>query len=345
MRPLLLAFLLLFSLVTAATGHSPKQPPFDVWLTGTIGSLPIRLHLVRDGERLRGEYFYETNRPALRTVLSTLSLDGTVDEQGRFTLTESVVDAQGNEKRTGTLTGTLTGRAAAGRAEGTWSKPDGSGKLPLVAETVGDASGAGSVVARRVEPKSARLRGLVDLTVPRLDGGDAKRATRFNTAVDSAAAAILADFEALALEALGDGIERERLALEVRYEVAHLTGSFASVVFRSYVNLGGAYPTTATRAIVVDLGRGETLELRDVVRDTRAIALQAESTRRAATGVPGLGPIELESIASWYVTRHGLVLVVEVAHAAGDVVEIYLPAPSIAPRLTPVGERLLTATP
>lgn len=103
---------------------------------GTIdGRLLVSLELSKMGNDVNGTYCYSD-------VGTMLILTGEADALGAFTLTET--DSEAN--KTGAFTGKLSEGGA--KAEGTWSNPDGSKKLPFALKRValyGDENG--SIVA------------------------------------------------------------------------------------------------------------------------------------------------------------------------------------------------------
>lgn len=124
------------NLPTQATGYAPLLPRqgrcMNNLYAGAIGSnLNIRLFLARQGEELKGFYYYEKNGkydPATNHVTYPhLRLEGKLEGNGQFMLTEG--DAgKADDKRLGHFSGAFD---AQGQAKGTWENPTGEHKLPF----------------------------------------------------------------------------------------------------------------------------------------------------------------------------------------------------------------------
>jgi hypothetical protein len=327
--------------MAALAGQSPER--VDYSLAGTIGALPVRMSLAREGERLSGTYTYETGKPSVRAVTTMLSVEGTIDANGRVELVESIVDASGESKTTGIFKGTLAGAPPRVRLEGTWTKPGGGRALPISLSEVATTPGGLRVAVATMRPKDASLAEQVSIRYPRLEG-DPARAARFNDAVEPVVAAILHDFEELAGEIRREGRADADFALDVTYEMARLDDAVASVSLSWYTNAGGAHPSTSAAGVTVDLNRGR-VGLDDLFADRasfrKALAARAERAARGAGEIGGLIDATPEAIEEWYLTPRGLVLVLPVPHVAGDTAEVFLPTAEVDAMLSARGRALL----
>jgi hypothetical protein len=329
-------------LMAALAGQGPER--VDYSLAGTIGTLPVRITLAREGDRLSGTYTYETGKASVRAVTTMLSLEGTIDGRGRVELVETVNDASGETKTTGRFTGTLTGAPPRARFEGTWTKPGGGRPLAVSLSEVATTPGGLRVVVATMRPKDPSLAEQVSIRYPRLEG-DAPRAARFNEAVEPVVAAILRDFEELAGEIRREGRADAGYALDLTYEMARLDDSVASVALSWYTNAGGAHPSTSAAGVTVDLGSGRVV-LDEIFADRAsfrmALAIRAERAALGAGEIGGLIDTAPEAIEEWYLTPRGLVLILPVPHVAGDTAEVFLPTAEIEPLLSARGKAWLT---
>lgn len=117
----------------AAEEPAPRLPAEAVCLgnlyAGTFDNhLAIRLSLVRQGEQLDGAIYYEKDEQydAAANRYKSLRLEGKVDNNGRFILTESDPGKEAEARVTGRFAGAFD---AQGQAKGTWENPTGERKL------------------------------------------------------------------------------------------------------------------------------------------------------------------------------------------------------------------------
>ncbi len=117
----------------AAEEPAPRLPAEAVCLgdlyAGTLDNhLAIRLSLVRQGEQLDGTIYYEKDEQydAGANRYQSLRLEGKVDKDGRFVLTESDPGKEAESRVTGRFTGAFD---TGGKASGTWETPAGDQKL------------------------------------------------------------------------------------------------------------------------------------------------------------------------------------------------------------------------
>lgn len=127
------------------------QMPTPGEYAGTIkGTLPIRMSLKVEGQRITGSYYYEKYKKPIQ-------LAGAVGPEGSVLLIES--DGKGAE--TGRFEGRFTD---SGAFEGTWSNPGGSKVLPFSVRPAGGPPPS-------LDPTGAYSRGDGSLDVRSLAGG------------------------------------------------------------------------------------------------------------------------------------------------------------------------------
>lgn len=131
-----LALLVLLGLAAA-----PAAAAEMLYLLGKIGEHKVAASLERQGEHLSGWYFYASQAREIR-------LEGTLDDQGVFSLEES---------SDGKVTGLLAGQARQGRWSGTWRRTAQAAPLTLNLEEnrqqLARLSGDFSCQARRREAR------------------------------------------------------------------------------------------------------------------------------------------------------------------------------------------------
>ena len=135
--------ILLMSLGLTACSKPPIEQPvtssksletqFDKVLEGSIDNrLRIQMRLRRDGEDLKGRYFYEKTREKSGLLVPIL-LQGKIASDGTFKLDEF----DGDGKQTGAFQGKISykpgGSEPALQMSGTWTKPDGKKQLAFSA--------------------------------------------------------------------------------------------------------------------------------------------------------------------------------------------------------------------
>jgi hypothetical protein len=216
------------------------------------------------------------------------------------------------------------------RLTGTWTKPDGSGGLPIAAGEVRSTPGGLRIVDRRVEERAPRFAKIVEARYPRFDGSSDPNVAKLNGLLEQKVARIVKDFESSVGELVQPGGEaEEQLALDVGYEVTLATDALVSVRFEVYNDFGGAHPSSFVEAVTYDLRAGRTLAIDDLFRKgSKPLAVLAAKARPLFRGdFEGAADTtpKPENYSIWYLTAHGLTVVVEVPHVMGDTAEVAFP--------------------
>ena len=323
----------------ATTIEIPER--FTRTLDGTINALPVRVRLSKEKNRLQGEYVYETERAAMRTVIEMLSIEGVIDPDGSVHLVELASNADGKDTKTGAFEGSLSNTTLGVRFVGTWTKPDGSSRMPVVLNELTSTPSGIKFVSSTMASADRRLADAVKVTYPKAEGGDAARAGAFTSAIEGFVRERVREFTEVAVDNLGDVVTIDMLALEIDYEIAVATDEIVSVVFTEYSNFGGAHPSSSVTARTFDFAKSRFITLTDLTGDTRALLALVSQKCRAILPKDEAFQTDLEPTAAnfseWYVTRRGLTFVFPIAHVVGDTMQAYLPFGEIKSALNPDG--------
>lgn len=281
---------------------------------GSIGDKKIDMTLRRDGDQLSGTYLY-------RRIGSDITLKGSVDKQGNFTLQES--DNSG--KQTGEFKGKWDEPAnqPAAVLEGTWSRPGSSATLSFYAteQTVEFNSGL-RVIARELKEENKAKKYYYFAEYPELTGASSTQADKFNAEAKRLVTKEIEDFKQgegeLAGEDLPAGSDSNSF-LEISYDVIYAKDDLISVAFGiSTYSRGAAHPNHYTRVINYDLKSGSPLKLADLFQSgsdylekISAYATDDLKRQAAALDAPpdmideGAGP-NSDNYQNWNITKKGI---------------------------------------
>ena len=243
-------------------GQAPAGEKF--FFRGTIsGNLRIEMTLVRDGDRLNGNYFYPR-------VGKNINLNGTIDKSGKVELKES--DESG--KDTGIFKGmwkpaTDSPDPNLNEIEGKWSKPDGSKETPFLVYQ----QPIEFTLPVRVNPKVIRetnkeLRYTVEAEYPQIEG-DA-RFDKFNREARGMITKDVAAFKAAESGQEDDpGMELSdeagQSSQNIGYDIRYATDALISVEFlEDAYSRGAAHGNQITSVINYDIKNDKKLALADL---------------------------------------------------------------------------------
>lgn len=235
------------------------------YFRGTIaGNLKIEMALMRDGERVTGNYFYPR-------VGKNIALSGTIDKDGNVTISET--DDSG--KQTGVFKGkwkpaTDSPDPSLNEIEGKWSRPDGSKETEFL---VSQQPIEFRVAAVRVNPKVIKEKNkekfyAVDAEYPQIDGD-----ARFDKFNKEARGLIMKDVAAFKSSetsepSTGDNVladEARESSLDIGYQFRFATDDLISVEFtESTYEAGAAHPNSSTTVLNYDVKGGKKLSLGDL---------------------------------------------------------------------------------
>src|SRR5258707_2747610 len=246
-------------------GTAPAGEKF--FFRGTIADkLRIEVALVREAERLNGNYFYPK-------VGKNINLNGTIDKSGNVELKET----DENRKDTGVFKGkwkpaTNSPDPNLNEIEGKWSKPDGSKETPfLVVQQPIEFTGPVRVNPKVIREANKEKHYTVEAEYPQIEGD-----ARFNKFNSEARAMITKNVAAFRAGQAPDtnqpsetgnvlSDEARESTLDIGYEIRFATDDLISVEFSegSY-EAGAAHPNSTTTGLNYDVKNGKRLTLADL---------------------------------------------------------------------------------
>ena len=288
------------------------------YFKGSIGtSLDLQMKLVRTGDQLSGNYFYEK-------IGTRIDVRGNVDKDGNLTLEE--FDPSG--KQTGVFKGIWQVDAADGLVTlaGNWSKPPsekGSDKKTAfsIHEEPIAFTGDVELISKQIKERSKELNLEIAANYPQLTGGNNQNFEKFNQAARALVSKKVAGFKKdlqndEGLEPLPDSMGSD---LSVDYTVVLAQDDLISIKFEvsSYYQ-GAAHPNSYSDVLNYDLKNGKQLKLADLFKpDTKflpVIATYSIGDLKKQAKDKGLLDDQIESGAapaaknylSWNITKKGL---------------------------------------
>ena len=332
---------------TPTTATAPEQyhhpeggsvPAAEVkYFKGSIGSsLGLQMKLVRNGDQLSGNYFYQK-------VGTKIDLRGSVDKEGNLLLDE--FDAGG--KPTGSFKGIWRSDPEDGliTIAGNWSKPSsdkGSDKKTAfsVHEEPIAFGGGVELVAKQIKENNKKLNYEVAVEYPQLTGSTNPNAEKFNQAARSSVTKKIGVFKTEMAAPETEELPGESMGsdISIGYTVALAQDDLVSIRFEvgSYYR-GAAHPNSYSEVFNFDLKNGKPLKLGDLFKPgakyLQAISsycisdLKKQSKAKAADGLldnsgveSGAGP-SAKNYQSWTITKRGLGITFDAyqvgAYAAG----------------------------
>lgn len=248
----------------APVGGGAAQTGQKFFFRGTINNtLSIEMVLVRDGDRLTGNYFYPK-------VGQDIALAGTVDGGGNVQLTES--DETG--KQTGLFKGKWQGAkdspdSSLIEIEGKWSKPDGSKSTDFdVLQQPLEFSAPVRVVPKVVKENNKNKSYTVEAEFPQIEGD-----SRFDGFNREARAIVMKDVAAFKTSETSDEgndaaetpAESTTSTLDVGYEFRYATDDLISLEYgEGSYSRGAAHGNSLTTVLNYDVKNGKKLALADL---------------------------------------------------------------------------------
>ena len=233
---------------------------------GSIGNaLDLQMKLVREGEQLTGNYFYQK-------VGTKIDLRGSIDKDGNVTLEEFASAG----KQTGVFKGVWK-QAGDGAVEikGDWTKPNSEKKtaFSLLQEPIEFSNGA-EIVAKQIREKNKKLKYEVSAAYPQLIGETDPNYDRFNQTVRSLISRKVSDFKKEMTPSAEDELAPDENPviddslgsdITVNYELALAKDDLIAIQFTvSSYSAGAAHPNSYTEVVNFDLKNGKLLKLADL---------------------------------------------------------------------------------
>ena len=233
---------------------------------GSIGNaLDLQMKLVRAGEQLSGNYFYQK-------VGTRIDLHGSVDKDGNVTLEE--FDPAG--KQTGVFKGVWK-QDGDGTVEikGDWTKPNNEKKtaFSLLQEPVEFSSGA-EIVSKQIRENNKKLKYEVSAAYPQLTGVTDPNYDKFNQIARNLINRKVSDFRKEMTPSADDELAPDENPvideslgsdININYDVALAKDDLISIQFTvSSYSAGAAHPNSYTEVVNFDLKNGKQLKLADL---------------------------------------------------------------------------------
>ncbi len=292
---------------------------------GSIGTqLGLQMKLIRDGEQLSGNYFYQK-------VGTKIDLKGTIDKDNNVTLEE--FDAGG--KQTGLFKGTWLTDNDSGLANvaGNWSSPNSEKKTAFsLHEEPIEFTGSVELAAKQIKETNKKLNYKLEAEYPQAAGAADNRFEKFNQEAKNLVVRRITEFKkqtaevskdeatAGASEPTPDTSAVPGNTLDISYDVALAKDDLISIHFNlgSYSS-GAAHPNSYSEVLNYDVKAGKVLKLADLfnpgAKYLQAISAycikdlkkQSKSKGSILEGPfdSGAGP-EAKNYQSWNITRKGL---------------------------------------
>ncbi|MCP9494308.1 MAG: hypothetical protein MSG64_07620 [Pyrinomonadaceae bacterium MAG19_C2-C3] len=353
--------------IHAMSLHTMSATPIDTGdayvkhLRGNIGTkLGVQMQLVMSAGKLRGTYFYERFAPFYVGAVNDrrLNLEGTIDRDGRFILTEAL-----NGKVTGIFRGRSEGIAADGapvdvqavRLTGAWSRSNGTNSMPFTLTEIGfELKDAARFVAqRRVE--NDVLEGVayhLSIARPLLkNDAQAARANAFNRAITKLIGEMSDEFRNEVKEYVSDetrkNIAKNKLppkSLDIDYQILFTDANFVSLRFTKDAFFG-AYPYTTFVSLNYDLRTQRAVAFKALFKSEadyiteldRICAELFKHTPYAEFPAEARLSVTNTSFTGWNATPDYLVLNFSVPHVLGDTVEVFVPYDELKGIINPTG--------
>jgi hypothetical protein len=232
-------------------------------ITTSANKLRIEMALVREGERLNGNYFYPK-------VGKNINLNGAIDKNGNVELKET----DENGKDTGVFKGkwkpaTDSPDPNLNEIDGKWSKPDGSKETPfLVVQQPIEFTGPVRVNPKVIREANKEKHYTVAAEYPQIEGD--LRFDKFNKESRAMVAKDVAAFKSAETAAEPDATsdmpaETGDSTQDIGYDIRYATDDLISVEFgESAYSRGAAHPNQLTSVLNYDVKNGKKLALADL---------------------------------------------------------------------------------
>ncbi|HXM34168.1 MAG TPA: RsiV family protein [Pyrinomonadaceae bacterium] len=300
---------------TAVTGQTK-------FFKGSIGSsLGLQMKLVRDGEQVTGNYFYQK-------VGTRIALKGTVDRTGNVTLDE--YDSGG--KQTGSFKGLWRTDNEDGLESiaGNWSKAGGEKKTAFsLHEEPIELGGGAEIVAKSIKENNKKLNYKIEVGYPEVTTPLANRFNKFNQEAKGLVTRRIAEFKkerADAATAEAQTAEPSTLSemtseLSGDYTIALANDSLISMKYDiGGYSAGAAHGNSSSYVLNYDVKAGKVLKFADLFKpgakyvqtiSSYCIKDLKKQSKSNENGLPddmiqsGAGP-EARNFGSWTISRKGL---------------------------------------
>jgi hypothetical protein len=298
---------------------------------GAVGDYNARMRLRRaPGGKLTGSYSYEGRG-------GSLTLKGSVDEKGNFTL-----DEYDGANKTGRFKGRWDEKDYEPEASlsGDWTKPGGGGEQWFYFTEQPVPSGGPAVTLKQIKEENKKRGYKINAEYPQIEGTE-----KFNRLAETFATKEVADFKKDAGRRPGEEDltpDAAEDSLDIRYAMRLLTAEMVSVEFRmDYYEHGAAHGSHAFHVVNYDAKAGRELRLADLFRPgsnylakvseaaVRQVRRWNKDSAEYGSGEPYLSEVgitegaapDAKNYQNWTLTPRGLVVTFDYyqlgAYAAG----------------------------
>jgi hypothetical protein len=227
---------------------------------GNIAQSRFEMTLRRDGNELKGSYFYAKSGSA-----NALSLRGKIDANGNFTMQE--FDSSG--KQTGEFKGTWKDdpNQSGASLEGEWRKPNATeGQWFSASEQMVSFTNGTQITDRRINESIKAKRLDVTAEYPELTGG--ANISGFNQIVKTRVTKEIADFKKQMQAVTAEELKMQPAGnyIDISYNIDYADNDLISASFLESTFTGGAHPNYGYFTMTYDLKSGKELKLSELFK-------------------------------------------------------------------------------
>ncbi len=339
--------------VKKETAPQVNEDVYTKTVRGAIGDkFDVSMTLQMGAGKLRGIYFYEVTDAFYIGAVDDrrIDLEGTIDDAGRFRLTERT-----NGKVTGNFRGRCEGTNADGtpvdeqalRLVGTWSQADNSNQMQFRLTEAGfDFRDGGRIVAQRRIEHDAAYR--LSVARPLLkSSSQTARMDAFNRFVLRNLTSEITEFEDAVKEDEAASITRKDAPLKsltIDYEVMIIDGDLISLrLSKNY--FAGAYPSRSFAPVNFNLRTQREIPFKSLFKSEvdyekaldRICTQLFKNTDYASFSRETRLSVTNTTFSGWNLTPEFLVLNFSVPHVLGDTVEVFIPYRELQEIINPTG--------
>jgi len=289
------------------------------YFKGSIGNaLDLQMKLVRDDDKLSGQYFYQK-------IGTRIDLKGSIDKNNNVLLEE--FDPAG--KQTGIFKGlwSVSGEDGLVSIAGNWSKPDGQKQtaFSLHEEPISLSNGV-EVTAKNIKESNKKLKYDIDVEYPQLTGMLTPPFEKFNSEANKLTMREVNEFKKNIAENKGpEDTDLPNNYLDTGYTIALANDDVISIQFDvgTYYR-GAAHPNSNSEVLNFDVKNGRVLKLADLFKPgsnyvQRLSTFSIKDLKRQSkakgedsglddqTIESGAGP-DAKNFRSWTVSKKGLAI-------------------------------------
>ena len=290
-------------------------------IAATGGTVKIEMMLVRDGDRVTGNYYYPK-------VGKSIGLTGTIDKDSNLDLREQ--DESGKE--TGVFKGKWKGADKPNELEmanisGKWSKPDGTKEtsFELTQQPVRLSAESARATTKLIKESNKQSHYVIDVEYPQVEGDP--RFDKFNREARALINKDVAAFKTSATATENDygtdvPEDARNSTLDCAYEIRFASDDLISIEFSaSEYSRGAAHPNSYTNVLNYDVKNGKKLSLADLfnpkatylkaisdysIKDLKQQAKADKDTALTDDSIKSGASPRADNFKAWTITKSGL---------------------------------------